>query len=158
MLTSLHGDLKMVIAGDTSVRLLVSFRAYPKSRRNRVQTKSEARREQKIAPVIAKTKLKTKEAVIETAREGIYTFSAESEHGDAAKAIFTLKAFENGRREKSVDIGARTITSNTLIAKILMPDAISWDDESAFTGSLEDSDSTTKFNAQTGLYWKEYND
>ena len=37
-----------------------------------------------------------------------------------------------------------------------MPEAILWDDDASFTGSLEDSESTTKFNAQTGLYWKEY--
>jgi len=39
-----------------------------------------------------------------------------------------------------------------------MPDAILWDDESAFSGSMEDSNSVTKFNSETGLVWKEYND
>ena len=37
-------------------------------------------------------------------------------------------------------------------------EAILWDDESAFSGSMPDSNSVTKFNAATGLAWKEYAD
>jgi hypothetical protein len=37
-----------------------------------------------------------------------------------------------------------------------MPDAILWEDESAFTGSMQDSAGVTKFNSETGLIWKEY--
>lgn len=154
--TSLQGDLKMVISGDSGVRLLVLFREYPKSRRDRPLTRSEARREQRIQPVIARTNQETREAVIETARDGIYIFAAEPEHGDKAKATFTLKLFETGRRERTAEIGARTISGKTVLARVLMRDGVLWDDESAFTGSIEDSESTTKFNASTGLYWKEY--
>lgn len=158
VVASLHGDLKLVIAGDSAVKVTVAFREYPKSRRKRPQTKSEARREQKVVPLIAKTRQQTREAVIETAREGIYIFSAESEQGETAKATFTLKIFETGAKEKSAKIGTRTISGKAVLAKVLMPEGILWDDESSFTGSLEDSESTTKFNSQTGLSWKEYND
>lgn len=156
VIPSIHGDLKMVIAGDTGIRLLVGFRDYPKSRRNRVPTRSEARREQRLVPVLAKTGQDITEAVIETAQEGIYVFSAES--GQEEKATFTFKIFERSTREKTVAIGARTVLGRTVLLKILMPEGIVWTDDTAFTGSLEDSNSTTKFNAQTGLYWKEYKD
>jgi len=157
-ISSLRGDLKMVIAGDSAIKLFVLFREYPKSRRNRMPTRSEARREQRIVPVIAKTQQDTREAVIETARAGIYIFSAESENGEAAKATFTLKIYETGSREKVTELGTRTVSGKAVLAKVLMREGILWDDDSAFTGSLEDSESTTKFNAQTGLYWREYND
>ena len=155
---SIHGDLKVVITGNSGIKLSVAFREYPKARRNRVQTRSEARRELKIAPVFAQTRPDAREAVIETTREGIYLFSAESEHGEPAKATFTLKVFEMSAREKVTTIGSRTVSTKAVVTKVLMPEGIVWDDDSAFTGSLDDSDSTTKFNAQTGLYWKEYND
>lgn len=154
--TSLHGDLKMIISGDSGVRLVVLFREYPKSRRDRPLTRSEARREQRIQPVIARSNQETREAVVETARDGIYIFAAEPERGDKAKATFTLKVFETGRRERTAEIGTRTITGKSVLARVLMREGILWDDESAFTGSIEDSESTTKFNANSGLYWKEY--
>lgn len=55
-------------------------------------------------------------------------------------------------------LGKRTISRRSVLAKVLMPEAILWDDDAAFTGSLEDAGSTTKFNSNTGLYWKEYDD
>ena len=158
VVASLHGDLKMVITGGSELRLSVTFRDYPSSRRNRVSTRSESRRELKIVPVFAKTRQDTREAVIETAREGIYVFSVEAEQGGAVKASFTLKIFETGAKEKVAAIGTRTVSTKAVLTKVLMPEGVVWDDDAAFTGSLEDSDSVTKFNAQTGLYWKEYND
>lgn len=158
VVSSLRGDLKMVITGQSGIKLQVSFREYPKSRRNRMPTKAEARREQRIVPVFARTRQESREAVIETAWEGIYQFSAESEPGETVQASFTLKIFETGAGEKVIDLGTRTVSGRVLLAKILMREGILWDDPSAFTGSLEDSDSITKFNAHTGLYWKEYHE
>jgi hypothetical protein len=151
-----RGDLKLVITGDSGVRLAVTFRDYPKSRRSKVLTRSEARRVQQIAPVVTATREDTREAVINTAREGIYIFSVAAEGGNPAKATFTLKVFEAGAREKIAALGTRTLAGTAVLLKILMPEAILWDDDSAFSGSMEDSESETKFNAATGLYWKEY--
>ena len=92
------------------------------------------------------------------AREGIYVFSAEAEEKKGAKATFTLKVFESGARERTAELGVRTISGKAILVKILMPEAILWDDESAFSGILEDSESVIKFNAKTGLYWKEFNE
>lgn len=158
VIPSLHGDLKMLIATGNGVRLSVTFREYPKARRKKVPSRAEAKRERSVVPLFAKREDQTREAVIETAGEGIYIFSAEAEHGAAATASFTLKLYEGGSREKTAAIGRRRISGKQVIAKVLMPEGILWDDEAAFTGSLEDSDSVTKFNSETGLYWKEYND
>ncbi|HJV64141.1 MAG TPA: hypothetical protein VJ550_00260 [Geomonas sp.] len=154
---SLHGDLKLVMVGASGLKLSVSFREYPKARRSKLQSRGEARRQQKIAPLIAQTGGEKQEAVIEIAREGVYLFVVESESGEPVKGTFTLKIFENGVRGKTSIIGTRTITGRTVLARILMPDGILWDDDTAFTGILQDAESTTKFNARSGLQWKEYN-
>lgn len=155
---SLHGDLKMIITGDSDVKLSVVFREYPKTRRKKAQSRAEAHRRQRVTPVVAKTGKERKEAVIETAQEGIYTFSAEAENGEPVAASFTLKVFENGPHPKVAVIGARTVAGKTVVTRVLMPEGILWDDDAAFTGIVEDAESTTKFNARTGLAWKEYND
>jgi len=156
--SSLRGDLKLLIACDSGVRLTVTFTPYPKASRNKVLSRAEAHREQRIQPLIGTTRQETREAVIQTAQEGIYVFSVESEKGEPAKATFTLKIFEAGTREKVARLGTRTVTGKSILTKIMMPEGILWEDDAAFTGSLEDANSTTKFNTKLGLYWKEYND
>jgi len=42
-----------------------------------------------------------------------------------------------------------------LTVKFILPEGIFWDDESYFTGSIESSESVTKFNDTTGIVWKE---
>jgi hypothetical protein len=158
VLAALHGDLKLVMTGDTGIKVTVKFRDYPKSRRNRVLTRFEVRREQTVTPLLAAPREDTREAVIQTAREGIYLFSAEPAGSRSVRATFTLKVFESGARERTAPLGNRSLSGPTVLVKILMPEAILWDDESAFTGSMEDSESETKFNATTGLYWKEFRD
>ena len=118
----------------------------------------EARKVQTLAPILTRTREDTKEAVIETARAGVYTFSAESKQEKGSRATFTLKLFESGSGERIAKLGARTVSGTTVLVKVLMPEAIIWDDESAFSGTLEDSDSETKFNTETGLFWKEFHD
>ena len=158
VIAALRGDLKLVLTGNTGIKISVKFRDYPKSRRSKALPRSEGRREQSVLPVLAATREDTREAVIETAREGVYTFSAEPEGAKGVRASFTLKAFESGPRERIAVLGTRTISGTTVLVKILMPEAILWSDESAFTGSMEDSESETRFNAATGLFWKEFHD
>jgi len=158
VLAALHGDLKLVMTGDTGIKVTVKFRNYPKSRRNRVLTRSEVRGEQTVVPLLAAPREDTREAVVQTAGEGIYLFSAEPAGGHSVRVNFTLQVFESGARERTVALGNRSLSGPTVLLKILMPEAILWEDESAFTGSMEDSESETKFNATTGLYWKEFRD
>lgn len=157
VVASLNGDLKLISSGD-SVKISVVFREFPSSRRNRIPSRSEARRLQNITPVCADGPGRTSEAVIEESGEGVYVFSAEPRGATTAQAIFTLKIYDSGTGEKVAELGRRTISQKSVVAKVLMPEAILWDDDSAFTGSLQDSESTTKFNSQSGLYWKEYDE
>lgn len=60
-------------------------------------------------------------------------------------------------RIKAAPRGWGSCSEEQVLVKVLMPEGILWNDDAAFTGSLQDSSSTTKFNAQTGLYWREYN-
>jgi hypothetical protein len=154
-LAGVPSDLRLVSSGNDSIRLSVSFRAFPKARRGRTPSRSEALQAQKAAPAQLKTRGNAREAIIATAREGIYTFSAET-GSQRVPATFILRVFESGSRERIAPLGTRVISGPTVLVKILMPEAIIWDDESAFTGALEDSESETRFNATTGLYWKEY--
>ena len=121
-------------------------------------TRSEVRGEQTVVPLLAAPREDTREAVVQTAGEGIYLFSAEPAGGHSVRVNFTLQVFESGARERTVALGNRSLSGPTVLLKILMPEAILWEDESAFTGSMEDSESETKFNATTGLYWKEFRD
>ncbi|HJV35008.1 MAG TPA: hypothetical protein VJ604_08065 [Geomonas sp.] len=156
-LPSLHGDLKLVMVGAGNVKLSVSFREYPKARRNKAQSRGEARRQEKVVPLIAQTGEGKREAVIETAREGIYLFMVEAENGEPASATFTVTFFEKGSRGRTATLGTRTVNERSVLTRILMPDAIVWEDDSAFTAIVRDAESTTKFNTRTGMQWKEYN-
>lgn len=147
----------MLIVGDGSVRLSVTFRELPKARRKKPPTRAEAKRDTKVTPLFAAAK-GGREAVIETAGEGVYVFRAESAGVEKGEAGFTLTIRLPDGREKVAPLGRRSISGKETIAKVLMPEGILWDDDASFTGSLEDSESTTKFNSETGLYWKEYND
>lgn len=157
VVASLSGDLKLISAGD-AVKISVVFREFPRSRRHRSPSRSQALQLQNISPVCADGPGRTSEAVIGKAGEGVYVFSAEPRDTKAAQARFTLKIYDSGTGRKVAELGRRTITGKSVLAKVLMPEAILWDDDSAFTGSLQDAESTTKFNTQSGLYWKEYDD
>lgn len=155
---AIQGDMKLEIMGDEEIKIKVVFRGYPASRRNRPMTKAEARRTQEITPVIARSGETTRVAVIETAGAGIYDFVAEPAAGKPSSASFLLKLYESSSKPKTKSCGKRTIAAKTTIVKVLMPEGILWDDASAFSGSMEDSDGLTKFNSETGLVWKEYSD
>ncbi|RII27793.1 MAG: hypothetical protein CXR31_06085 [Geobacter sp.] len=157
VIPAVNGDLKLVITSKSPVKIAATFRAFPKSRRNRPQTLNEARQEKNITPLIVTPGNDTQEAVIESAHEGIYTFFAEPGDATTPKPGFTLKIFESSVRARTRPIGNKTVSGKTVVTRVLMPDGILWEDESSFTGSIEDSNSITKFNAETGLIWKEFN-
>ena len=157
IIPAIHGDLKLVVISKTPLKIAASFRAFPKSRRNRPQTLSEAHQEKNLTPLIVTPGNDTQEAVIEKANEGIYTFYAEPGDATTTKPGFTLKIFESTVKARTRPLGNKTVAGKTVVTKVLMPDGILWDDESSFTGSIEDSNSVTKFNTETGLIWKEFN-
>lgn len=160
-LPPVFGDLKLEIGGKEEalkqVKVTVLFREFRQSRRNRPMTKAEARRVQAIVPKVVRTSEKTLQAVIDVAGEGVYDFRLEAASGQSVAASFTVKVFEKSKKAVIKNLGSRTVGNKESVTKILMPEGILWDDPAAFTGNIEDSDSVTKFNSDTGLVWKEYN-
>lgn len=154
------GDLKLEIIGKSEllngIKISVNFRPYPQNRHNRPMTRSEAGRFAKLVPLHARPNENTLQAVITVAGDGIYDFRLESGAPAGVMLDFYLKIHENTGRAATRRIGARTVSNNAEIARVLMPEALLWEDDSAFSGNLESSDSISKFNTETGLIWREY--
>jgi hypothetical protein len=148
------GDIKLTVSGKVIPSVTILFQDFPVSRRNRPLSRAEARQGTIITPII-NIQGEANSFVITKTLPGIYTFSAAAKDM-ATSATFLLKLFEGGAREATMKIGTLKIDDKVVVAKILMPEGIAWDDDAAFTGSLEDSDSITKFNSDTGFTWKEY--
>lgn len=159
-LPPVNGDLKLEIVGKDDflqkIKVVVLFHELPKTRRNRPMSKAEYRRFQTISPKMVRTGDTARQAVIEVAGEGIYEFRVETGPDQPVEALFAVKLYDNSRKARTRPVGKRRIAGRESIVKVLMPEGFLWNDDSAFSGSIEDSDSTTKFNTDTGLVWKEY--
>jgi hypothetical protein len=154
------GELKLEFSAPPEtlkeIRVSVLFREHPKAQHNLPMSKSDALQVQTLVLKLVKPTDNMLIAVIETARDGIYDFINTSETTNASEAAITLKIHENGTGAQAKSVGKRPVSAKGSIAKVLMPEGILWDDESSFSGSMEDSDSITKFNTDTDLTWKEY--
>jgi hypothetical protein len=92
------------------------------------------------------------------ADKGIYTFVIGNAGSKTIVVNTVFLLFEKTKRERSKDYKVVRLAPGTGVKfKFLVPEAIFWDDD-RFTGSMEDSDSITKFNSDTGLVWKEEKD
>ncbi|GFO55326.1 hypothetical protein GMSM_23330 [Geomonas sp. Red276] len=156
--TPLRGDLKLVVRGGAGLKVTVAFREYPISRHTKPPGRAESRRTQKVAVVEAVTGEETREVVVEKSGEGVYLFTVEPPGYLEEGGSFTIRIYQRENGTRIVQLGSRRVKGRTLLARVLMPEGILWEDDAAFTGTLEDADSVTKFNARTGIYWKEYND
>ncbi len=156
MLATVYGDLKLVVAGTNQMKYRALFKSFPKHRRDRPMTKSESTREQKVVSLILRTVDNSTEVIFISTLEGIFVLVAEPDEGEPVTTNFSLKLYEATSRAKTKSLGRKTVTGKTIVTRVLMPEGILWDDEEAFTGSIENSDSVTKFNSETGLIWKEY--
>ncbi len=156
----LSGDLKIEITGSDealkAIKISVVFREYAKTRHSRPMTKANFRNSRELSPKMARVAKNTLQAVIEIAGEGVYDFRNISNSATPAEAAFTVKIYENSGRAKTKSAGSRMVSAKGSIVKVLMPEGILWDDDSAFSGSMEDSESVTRFNTDSGLVWKEY--
>lgn len=150
------GDLKLVITGNIDLKVEVFFKAFPKNRRSKPFTRREAENRRNIIPKLVRTRENVHEAVVEVTEEGIYSIMVRVNNGKPGTAGLTLKIRESGPGAKSNDLGSRKIDDLVEVAKVLMPEGVLWNDESYFTGDMEDADSITKFNSGTELMWREY--
>ncbi len=93
---------------------------------------------------------------VANADKGIYTVTVRNkgEKTDSSDIIFTL--YEKGKRERIKKYDAVSLSSEEVVKfKFLLPEGVFWDDGDRFSGSIEDSDSVTKFNSDSGLTWRE---
>jgi hypothetical protein len=93
------------------------------------------------------------------AEKGIYIFVMKNNGSNGYEAdvlfhIFEGKSGERKKEYKTIELPPNT----TLKYKFIIPEAVFWDDEKYFTGTIESSNTLTKFNEKTGLIWKEEKD
>jgi len=93
------------------------------------------------------------------AEKGVYIFMIKNNGSKGYEAdvlfyIFEGKSGERRKEYKTIELPPNT----TLKYKFIIPEAIFWDDEDYFTGTIESSNTLTKFNEKTGLIWKEKKD
>jgi hypothetical protein len=153
-----YGDLKFEIKIEegliNNLKTTITYREFLKKQRNRPLKKSEVKYI-RVEPKIINRGDNIIIVIVETAGEGIYKFMIESDN-KPFKASLAVKLYEKSAKEKSKTLGTMTVNDKTIAAKILMPEGILWDDDSYFSGYMEDSESITKFNTDSGLIWKEY--
>jgi hypothetical protein len=146
------GDIKLIITSAEDLVVKALFVSHSRAHHDKPLSKKEAKAQQKLTPIVVRTTENTLEAVIERSHDGIYIFLVEPKGNKPVQGKFSLKLFET----KNKPVKSREISGQTEVARLLMPEGILWEDDSAFSGNIEDSDSVTKFNADSGLVWKEY--
>jgi hypothetical protein len=91
--------------------------------------------------------------------EGIYTFVVENRNTVPYNTGVVFVLYGGQKRERIKKISAVSVPPSSMLRfMFVLPDTVFWDDEKFFTGSIEDSDSITKFNDETGFVWKEGKD
>jgi len=96
---------------------------------------------------------------VANAEKGIYTFVMRHNGDSSRKTSLVIRLLEGKKGARDRKFEAVTLDPHGEFSlKFLMPEGIFWDDESYFTGSIESSDSITKFNDVSGIVWKENKD
>lgn len=150
-----RGDLRLRLSGKGAEKLeaLALFRSYPLSRRNNPPRKRENTRP---APFrVVRPSPDVMEVVVDQTGEGVYEFFAAAPGGEAEIAV-SLKIREETAAAKTKKIGVRRIGGRERLCLVLMPEGILWDDPDAFSGSIDDGESITRFNSDTGFSWREF--
>lgn len=92
-----------------------------------------------------------------SSKQGAIHLRVELDQHDSLQGQITIRLYEPGPRQRIKKLSKQEIASGVTVVRILMPEGILWDDPSAFSGSMEDSESITRYNTDSGLVWKEYN-
>jgi len=93
------------------------------------------------------------------AEKGIYTFIIKNGGEKAHDASVVFRLFEGKTGERIKEFRAVQLSPDTVVKlKFILPEAVFWDDEYYFTGTIESSSTLTKFNDKTGIVWKEEKD
>ena len=157
---AVRGDLKIELDGSpeqlAELTVQLGFRDFPRGQRNRPVSRAAAQRVAQVTPKVQRLNENSLHVVMETVAEGIYYLRVLTGRRETADIVLTVKTYEGTARARLKRLGEQQVVNNEVVLKVLMPEGLIWSDDSAFTGNLDDSDSTTKFNAATGLVWKEY--
>jgi len=90
---------------------------------------------------------------------GVYTLAIENRNAGTYSIEVLITFYEGKPHERRKEIKSVSVPPLSIVRfMFVLPDAIFWDDENYFTGSMEDSDSITKFNDKTGFLWREEKD
>jgi len=112
--------------------------------------------EEKSETYIADTPRVKKSLSVSKAEKAMYIFVMENKGGTAYKADIIFRLFEGKAGERIKDVKSVELSPHDIVKFIfILPEAVFWDDEYYFTGTIESSDTLTKFNERTGLIWKE---
>ena len=122
-------------------------------------------KEKKIETIVETKRKKDAENEMKTvysvakSDEGIYTFVIENRNTVPYNTEVVFVLYGGQKRERIKKISAVSVSPSSMLRfMFVLPDTVFWDDEKFFSGSIEDSDSITKFNAETGFVWKEGKD
>jgi len=154
------GELALEIAGenivDGGVKIYVLYQSYPRDQHTVAMSREDGELIKRLAPKMVMTKRNTLQAILDSAPDGIYDFRAKAASARNLNANFTVAFNGLGTQKRRKALGAREVGSDVSIVKIMMPEGIVWDDKAAFDGSIEDTESITKYRSDTGLVWREY--
>ena len=93
------------------------------------------------------------------AEKGIYTFVMQNTAETLQKTSLMIRLLEGKKGARNRKFETINLPPHAeLTVKFILPEGIFWDDESYFTGSIESSETMTKFNDTTGIVWKELKD
>jgi hypothetical protein len=112
--------------------------------------------EEKSETYIEDTPRVKKSFSVSKGKRAVYIFLMENKANTAYKADIVFRLFEGSAGERIKDIKSLELSPHAIVKfKFILPEAVFWDDEYYFTGTIESSDTLTKFNEKTGLIWKE---
>ena len=115
--------------------------------------------EEKSETYIADTPGVKRSLSVSKAEKAMYIFVIENKGGKACEADVVFRLFEGKAGERIKEVKPVELSTHAVVKfKFILPDAVFWDDEYYFTGTIESSDTLTKFNDKTGLIWKEEKD
>jgi len=98
----------------------------------------------------------TQKISVANADKGIYTFIIKNPDERDHELDIVFRLYDGGPKRKVKQYKAKNIPGHgELIYKFILPHAVFWDDDDYFSGSIEGSDTITKFNDETGLVWEE---
>jgi hypothetical protein len=112
--------------------------------------------EEKSETYIADTPRVKRSFSVSKAEKGMYIFVIENKEGKTYEADVVFRLFEGKAGERIKEIKPVELSPHAIVKfKFILPETVFWDDEYYFTGTIESSDTLTKFNERTGLIWKE---